>query len=125
VLYALLLPLVLASLVIPADALLGLDPNLRFLAAIALWFTPIFVANLIFAQRFESVGASNIAFGANLLGAMVGGVLEYASLITGYQLLAIAVAILYSLAFITGRRYLGRQGVAESAVPSPLVAEHA
>jgi SAM-dependent methyltransferase len=125
VLYAVLLPLVLASLVIPADALLGLDPNLRFLGAIALWFTPIFVANLIFAQRFESVGASNIAFGANLLGAMVGGVLEYASLVTGYQLLAIAVAILYSLAFITGRRYLGRQGVAESAIPSPLLGEHA
>jgi SAM-dependent methyltransferase len=124
VLYAVLLLLVLASLVIPADALLGLDPNLRFIGAIGLWFTPIFVANLIFAQRFEKVGASNVAFGANLLGAMVGGVLEYISLITGYQLLAIAVAVLYSLAYVTGRRHLARASVAEPA-GAPLLGESA
>lgn len=106
VLYALLLAMILFSLVIPPNALLPLDPALRFTAAVLLWFTPIFVANLIFAQRFENVGVSNVAFGANLLGAMVGGLLEYASLITGYQALAVLVAVLYTLAFVTGRQHL-------------------
>lgn len=106
VLYVLLLAMVLVSLVVPPDALLGLDTPLRFASAVGLWFTPIFVANLIFAQRFENVGVSNVAFGANLLGAMIGGLLEYASLITGYQALAILVAVLYSLAYLTGRRHL-------------------
>jgi hypothetical protein len=35
---------------------------------------------------------------------MVGGTLEYVSLITGYQFLLIVAGVLYSLAFITGRR---------------------
>ena len=46
-------------------------------------FAPMFFANLVFAERFRDVGASTAAFGANLLGAMVGGVLEYAALIVG------------------------------------------
>jgi len=52
------------------------------------------------------VTASNVAFGANLLGAMVGGVLEYLALITGYQALIVVVAALYGLAFLTGRVHL-------------------
>ena len=45
----------------------------RFAAAVAIAFAPIFIANLVFAQRFRDVGSSTVAFGANLLGAMVGG----------------------------------------------------
>jgi hypothetical protein len=40
------------------------------------------------------------AFGANLLGAMVGGVLEYGALVVGYRALLIVVAALYLLAFV-------------------------
>ena len=47
------------------------------------------------------------AFGANLLGAMFGGVLEYLALITGYRFLVVVVAVLYGIAFLTGRRHLG------------------
>ena len=105
-LYLALLVSVIISWLIPAGALLGLDPTLRFIAAIALWFTPIFIANLVFAQRFATVEASNVAFGANLLGSMVGGLMEYAALITGYQALALVVALLYTLAFFAGRGHL-------------------
>jgi len=52
------------------------------------------------------VETATTAFAANLLGAMVGGTLEYLSLITGYQFLLILVGVLYGLAFITGRRRL-------------------
>ena len=78
----------------------------RFVAAVAIAFTPIFLANLVFAQRFRNVGASTVAFGANLLGAMVGGLLEYLALVTGYRFLLVLVAALYGLAFLTGRRHL-------------------
>jgi hypothetical protein len=37
---------------------------------------------------------------------MVGGTIEYVSLITGYRFLLIVVAVLYALAFVTG---LGRK----------------
>lgn len=97
--------LVLAWL-IPLDALLQLDPAPRFAAATLVSFAPVFVANLVFAQRFREVGKSNVAFGANLLGAMVGGVLEYLALISGYQALLLIVAGLYGAAFIAGRAHL-------------------
>ncbi len=35
---------------------------------------------------------------------MVGGTLEYIALSTGYRFLLILVAVLYGLAFVTGRR---------------------
>lgn len=64
------------------------------------------MANLVFAQRFKDVGSLTTAFGANLLGAIVGGALEYLSLITGFNFLLIVVAVLYGLAFVFGRRHL-------------------
>jgi hypothetical protein len=105
--YLTLLAALLATWIVPAEALLGLSPLPRFAAASALAFAPIFLANVIFSQRFRDTSDSATAFGANLLGAMVGGVLEYTSLIFGYRWLLILVAVLYSLAFATsgaGRR---------------------
>ena len=99
--------LVLAYLVEP-DRLLALDPVARFAAAGAISFTPVLLANLIFAQRFKDVGSSTVAFAANLLGAMVGGVLEYGAIMVGYRNLLVVVALLYGFAFVTGRSHLRR-----------------
>jgi hypothetical protein len=95
-----------AAWAVPQAALLDLAAPLRLVAATVLAFTPIFLANLVFAQRFERVGSSTMAFGANLLGAMVGGMLEYLALLQGYRFLLVLVALLYGLAFATGRRHL-------------------
>src|SRR5688572_27917613 len=54
-LYAALLVALLIAWIIPVDARRQLDPAPRFLAAVALWFTPIFIANLVFAHRFANV----------------------------------------------------------------------
>ncbi len=100
-LYALLLFCLAVAWLVPLDSLLGLDFVPRFVCAVLLAFTPILIANLIFAQRFKDVGESVTAFGANLLGAMLGGILEYASLVTGYRALLIFVAALYGLSLVT------------------------
>jgi SAM-dependent methyltransferase len=105
-LYLALLAALAVTWMVPPAALLALSPPVRFLAATVVAFTPIFLANLVFAQRFKDVGASTVAFGANLLGAMVGGMLEYLSLLWGYRSLLILVAVLYGLAFLAGRRHL-------------------
>ena len=105
-LYVALLVSLGVSFVVPQDSLLGLPVVVRFLAATALAFAPIFIANLVFAQRFKDVASSTTAFGANLLGAIVGGVLAYLSLITGFRSLLVVVAVLYGLAFAFGRRHL-------------------
>ena len=69
----------------------------------------------MFADRFRDVGASGVAFGTNLLGAIVGGVLEYGALVVGYRALLIVVAAVYGLAFVTGRSHLvGRPVVVDA-----------
>ena len=104
VLYGALVAAVLLAMLVPVEWLLGMPFATRFVVAVVLWFTPIFIANLVFAQRFRTVADSNVAFGANLLGAVLGGVIEYAALVTGYAALAILVALLYGAAFFFGRR---------------------
>ncbi len=102
---ALFAALALAWLV-PGSALLDLPTIPRFAAAVTLAFLPIFTANLIFAGRFKDTADSTAAFGANLLGAMVGGLLEYTSLVIGYRNLVLVVAAVYAVALVSGRRYL-------------------
>jgi SAM-dependent methyltransferase len=99
----LFLGLVVAWLV-PTDALLGFSVVPRFLLATTLAFFPIFVANLIFAERFRDTADPTAAFGANLLGAMLGGTLEYLSLLVGFRALLLVVAALYLIAYLTRPR---------------------
>jgi SAM-dependent methyltransferase len=108
-LYGVLVAFLAVAYVVPPTWVLSLAVPLRFLVAVALAFAPIFMANLVFTQRFKDVGSSTVAFAANLLGAMVGGVLEYASLLVGYRALLIVAAVLYGCAFAFGRRHL-REG---------------
>jgi len=94
------------SWAVPPDTLLRFGPPLRFALAVTLAGTPIFLANLAFAQRFKDVATSGTAFGMNLLGAILGGALEYSALVVGYRALALLAAALYGLAFLFGRRHL-------------------
>jgi len=114
-LYLALLASLAVAFVVPQSALLELPGAARFLAATALAFSPIFIANLVFTQRFKDVESSTTAFGANLLGAMVGGLLEYTALLLGYRALLIVVAIAYGAAFAFGRSHLSGRSVAAGA----------
>lgn len=100
VVYAMLAGALLVDALVPPDLLLGLPVVPRGLVAVVLAFGPIFFANLVFAKRFAQTEDGNSAFAANLLGAMVGGCLEYTSLIIGYQALLIIAGLLYAGAFV-------------------------
>jgi hypothetical protein len=113
-LYLALLAALAVAWLVPPSVMLGLPVVPRFLLAVAVAFVPVFLANLVFAARFRAVAASNLAFGANLLGAMVGGVLEYASLLTGYRALLVLVALLYGAAFALQRLVIPRERLASS-----------
>jgi SAM-dependent methyltransferase len=105
-LYAGLAGALVVAWVVPGHALLALPVVPRFALAAAIAFAPIFIANLIFAHRFRDVGSSTAAFGANLLGAIAGGLLEYSALLFGYRSLLLGVSALYALAFVFGRAHL-------------------
>ncbi len=61
-LYLALLAVLGVAWAVPQETVLSLSEVPRFFAATALAFAPIFVANLIFAQRFKEIGASTSAF---------------------------------------------------------------
>jgi SAM-dependent methyltransferase len=68
----------------------------------ALVFSPVFCAGLLFSSSFKESASTATDFGANLLGAMVGGVCEYLSLVAGYQFLLVLVAACYLAAIAAG-----------------------
>jgi hypothetical protein len=103
-LYLALLAALAVAWLLPATALLHLDFWPRLVVAATVAFLPIFLANLVFAGRFRDVSDSTGAFGANLLGAMLGGLIEYVALLTGYHALLLVVAALYGVAWWLGRR---------------------
>ncbi len=61
---------------------------------------PVFFAGLLFASEFRRADSPAAALGANMLGAVVGGLLENLSLIVGMKALLVVAAVLYSLAAI-------------------------
>jgi len=73
---------------------------LRFVLASLLTFSPIFCANLIFSLTLRDRPLAEHLFGWNLLGAVLGGILEYTSMAVGYNFLSCLVLLSYGLVFV-------------------------
>ncbi|MFF0309627.1 spermidine synthase [Streptosporangium sp. NPDC004379] len=99
VMYGVLLAGLVLAWLVPDSWLLGLPLPLRAVTAVIVAFLPIFAANVVFAKRFAGSHDGTTAFGANLLGAMAGGCLEYLALVVGYRGLLIVAGLLYLGAF--------------------------
>jgi SAM-dependent methyltransferase len=104
-LYAALFVAIAVAFLLPPESLLIDPPLLRYTLAAAVAFAPVFFANLVFSYSFRDTATADMAFASNLLGAMVGGALEYMALITGYQVLLLVVAALYGLAYLFATRF--------------------
>jgi SAM-dependent methyltransferase len=104
-LYALLFVALAVAFALPPESLLLDPPWLRYLLAAIVAFAPVFVANLVFTYSFRDTRTADMAFASNLLGAMLGGAIEYVALVTGYRALLILVAVLYGLAWLFANRY--------------------
>src|SRR5437588_2158556 len=108
--YLLLFGVLVLNLFLPPEALLLGNPIARYLLAIVLAFTPVFLANIIFANSFRDSESADISFASNLLGIMVGGGLEYFSMLFGYHWLLVLVIIFYACALLLRRRRTGKVG---------------
>jgi len=103
-LYAALGLALAVAFLLPPSALL-IDPAwLRYGLSAVVTFAPVFFANLVFTRSFQDTRSADMAFASNLIGATLGGVLEYAALITGYRGLLLVVAGLYLAALVLGSR---------------------
>lgn len=103
-LYIILFSILVLNFLIPVESFLRLESTSRYIIACLFYFTPIFIAGLIFSQKFKDSLHSDFNFGSNLLGALFGGLVEYTSLILGYKMLYLFVGIFYILSLINKDR---------------------
>ena len=82
------------------DTFLGMERTAQIAAASVLAFTPIFFAGVVFAVSFTRAAEPDRAFGANIAGAMFGGLAEYSSMLLGFQYLLFVAVALYIVSII-------------------------
>jgi hypothetical protein len=96
-LYLMLAGAVLLNFWFPVQALLRVDLAWRLLAAMALMGAPIFFAAFIFARSFKETPNPDLAYASNILGAVVGGLAEYSTLVIGFRCQLLIALALYAL----------------------------
>jgi len=102
--YLLLFVLLIVDLVLPYSLFDVLPSAARITVAAAFAALPIFLSGLIFSRAFRDAKNPAQALGANLMGAVIGGVLENAVMIGGTPLLGVLAIILYGFSAVVLRR---------------------
>lgn len=95
---------VVIDYVFPLQRLLGLSFWAQVVAAGLRVAGPMFFAGIVFARWFERTDTPSAALGANLIGAVVGGLLEYLSLIVGLRQLYVLALLFYLASAVIGFR---------------------
>jgi hypothetical protein len=104
---------------LPTNALFYESLLTRAAISTAVYSAPIFFAGIIFISSFKQVGFQAEAFGSNLLGALVGGLLESLSFLIGIKALVLVAALLYFLSLVTKGR-VRVTAIESAAVSTPV-----
>lgn len=99
----LFLSLIVSWFLSPKDIVLT-NQGLKTLLSVFLLTIPLFFAAVIFAFLLRNTEDISAAFGMNLLGVVLGGFLEYTSLIFGLNNLTFLALFIYFLAYLGYRR---------------------
>jgi hypothetical protein len=94
-LYAPLFVALVALLAVPRELILAQPLGLRLAWTLLAVPLPVFFAGLIFSTTFRAAGNPSALFGANLIGATLGGFSEYLGMWTGSQALGYLVLFAY------------------------------
>jgi len=103
--YVGLMASLLLNVFIDLRPFLAASGALRVVACGLSVFLPMFFAGIIFSSSFRRSTDPDVDFGANIAGVVVGGILEYAALVTGYRLVLVMVMELYLLS-LNGLRHV-------------------
>ena len=112
--YLLLFAALALNLAVRPETLLFGNVLTRYLIASSLAFAPVFLANVIFSHSFRDTELADVAFASNLFGIMLGGMLEYFSMLFGYQMLLVIVIAFYAFAMVSRQKEVGRVAGAAS-----------
>lgn len=101
--YGALFVLLGGSMVLPYSHLDALPGWEKVLASGILVGLPVFFSGLIFSRSLERVGRPSEALGVNLLGAVIGGILENTVMLAGTAILGATAILLYGLSAVCVR----------------------
>ena len=90
----------IAIALVPLDWFNTLTGATKLVAASAFLTAPVFFAGMIFIQSFAICPDKARALGSNLIGALVGGLLESLSFVTGIHALVLLVGVFYLIAIL-------------------------
>lgn len=102
--YILLFVTLALNIGVPPDTFLGLAPVLQMTLSCTLAFAPVAVAGIIFAGSFARTKNPDRMFGANVAGALVGGLAENASMLLGFRWLGMVAVAFYLLSGLFGSK---------------------
>lgn len=94
------------GLAIPLSAFLGMDRTTQIVLACALVFAPIAFAGVVFATSLGRSRRPAAVMGANVAGALLGGLSENASVLLGFQYLLCVAVGFYLLSAACANRIL-------------------
>jgi hypothetical protein len=89
---------------LPLQGLLAFGFWVQVVAAGIRVAAPLFFSGIIFARWFERTTTPGSALGANLVGAVIGGLLEYTSLVIGLRELYLLAILFYAASFLISSR---------------------
>lgn len=98
--YLALFATVLFNYFVSLRGLLASDFWVQLLAAGTQVAAPLFFSGIVFARWFRTAADPGSALGANLIGAVLGAMLEYASLAVGLRQLYLVALLFYALSFL-------------------------
>ncbi len=93
-----------ANLAVPLDAFLGLDRAAQIALSCGLVFAPVAFAGVIFPVSFARAPRPDRFFGANVAGALAGGLAENMSMLVGFRYLLVVAVVVYAASGLFGRR---------------------
>ncbi|MBX3469075.1 MAG: hypothetical protein KF878_19565 [Planctomycetes bacterium] len=102
--YVSLFAALVVTCAMPREWILGLPLGGRLAWAALAVPLPIFFAGQIFSTAFRAAPRPAALFGANLLGATLGGLCEYGAMIVGSRGLSVLLIGLYALSLVAARR---------------------
>lgn len=121
--YAALFATLLFNYTVPLNGLLHYGFWVQVFASGLRVAAPLFFSGIIFARWFDRADNPSSALGANLMGAVVGGLAEYSSLALGLRQLYLIAMLFYMLSFALASPAMSIPGVRHIGSPAPSTGE--
>jgi len=115
--YAFLAVALLVTWSVSLEDLAALPTLLRAALGALIVSLPLLASGIVFASALDRAGDTGRAVASNLLGALLGGLTEYVSMIVGFRALVLVAALFYAAAVVSDVR--GRRGTGPLPGTSP------